>query len=68
MVRGDFDIVHAQGLCGFRHNVATAHFCQPAWYAALKRMQGGLTWQQKISQWLITPLERRVLCQSRTLR
>src|SRR5262249_54992925 len=31
-VRGNYDIIHAQGLCGLRHNVATAHFCQPAWY------------------------------------
>ena len=30
LVRGHFDIIHAQGLCGFRHNVATAHFCQTA--------------------------------------
>ncbi len=67
-VRGDYDIVHAQGLCGLRHNVATAHFCQPAWYAALKQMQGRLTWRQKINSWLITPLERRALCRAGTRR
>jgi UDP-glucose:(heptosyl)LPS alpha-1,3-glucosyltransferase len=63
-----FDIVHAQGLCGLRHNVATAHFCQPAWYAALQRMQGRLTWRQRLNQWLITPLERRALAQTATKR
>lgn len=63
-----FDIVHAQGLCGLRHNVATAHFCQPAWYAALERMQGRLTWRQRLNQWLITPLERRALTQPATKR
>ena len=32
LVRGRFDIVHAQGLCGLRQNVITAHICQPAWF------------------------------------
>ena len=41
MVRGRFDIVHAQGLCGLRHNVATAHVCQPGWYDALVQANGG---------------------------
>ena len=68
MVGTDFDIVHSQGLCGLRHNVATAHFCQPAWYAALKRMQGRLTWRQKLNQWIRSPLERWALCQARTRR
>jgi UDP-glucose:(heptosyl)LPS alpha-1,3-glucosyltransferase len=68
MVGSDFDIVHAQGLCGFRHNIATAHICQPAWYAALKRMQGQLTWRQRMNQWILAPLERWALCQSRTRR
>src|SRR5438270_7123410 len=27
LVRGNFDIVHAQGLCGLRQNVVTAHIC-----------------------------------------
>ena len=67
-LRGHYDIIHAQGLCGFRHNVATAHFCQPAWYDALHRMQGRLTWRQRINRWLITPLERRALCQAGTRR
>ena len=68
MVHRDYDIVHAQGLCGLRHNVVTAHFCQPAWYDALKLMQGRLTWRQRLNRWLITPFERRALCQPATRR
>jgi len=68
MVGSGYDIVHSQGLCGLRHNVATMHFCQPAWYAALKRMQGRLTWWQKLSKSILTPLERWALCQTRTRR
>jgi UDP-glucose:(heptosyl)LPS alpha-1,3-glucosyltransferase len=67
-VRGDYDIVHAQGLCGLRHNVATAHFCQPAWYGALERVNGRLTWKQWLVNSLITPWERRALCRRGTLR
>ena len=55
------DIVHAQGLCGLRHTVATAHFVQPAWHAARAEFCGSTTWKQRIAQWLIAPLERRAL-------
>jgi UDP-glucose:(heptosyl)LPS alpha-1,3-glucosyltransferase len=64
----DFDIVHAQGLCGFRHNVATAHMCQPAWYTALERLKGRLTWRQRVHHWLLTPLERLALSRFVTKR
>lgn len=67
-VRGDYDIVHAQGLCGLRHNVATAHFCQPAWYGALAQLNGRLSWRQWLVRSLLTPLERRALCRSGTRR
>jgi UDP-glucose:(heptosyl)LPS alpha-1,3-glucosyltransferase len=63
-----FDIVHAQGLCGLRHNVATAHFCQPAWHGALAQVNRGLTWKQWLARLLITPLERRALCGRGTRR
>jgi UDP-glucose:(heptosyl)LPS alpha-1,3-glucosyltransferase len=36
-VRGSFDIVHAQGLCGFRQDVVTAHMCQAGWTDGVKR-------------------------------
>jgi UDP-glucose:(heptosyl)LPS alpha-1,3-glucosyltransferase len=68
MVRGRFDIIHAQGLCGLRHNVATAHFCQPGWYDALARANSGLTWRQSLSRALITPLERFALAKKSTQR
>jgi UDP-glucose:(heptosyl)LPS alpha-1,3-glucosyltransferase len=61
MARGQFDIIHAQGLCGLRHDVATAHFCQSGWYDALARANGRLTWRQSLSRALITPLERLAL-------
>jgi UDP-glucose:(heptosyl)LPS alpha-1,3-glucosyltransferase len=67
-VRGGYDIVHAQGLCGLRHNVATAHFCQPAWHGALAEVNRGLTWKQWLARALITPLERRALCSPNTRR
>jgi UDP-glucose:(heptosyl)LPS alpha-1,3-glucosyltransferase len=67
-VRGPYDIVHAQGLCGLRHNVATAHFCQPAWYDALARVNRRLSWKQWLSRVLITPLERWALCGRGTRR
>jgi UDP-glucose:(heptosyl)LPS alpha-1,3-glucosyltransferase len=68
LVRGRFDIIHAQGLCGLRHNVATAHFCQPGWDDAMARGNGRLTWRQSVSRTLITPLERRALGKRSTRR
>jgi glycosyltransferase involved in cell wall biosynthesis len=68
MVRGGFDIVHAQGLCGLRHNLATAHICQPAWFDALAQAGVQLTWRQRVFQRLVGGLERRALCQPATRR
>ncbi len=67
-VRGRFDVVHAQGLCGLRHTLATAHFCQAAWHAALAAQGVTLSWRQRLSRRLITGLERRALCQRQTRR
>jgi UDP-glucose:(heptosyl)LPS alpha-1,3-glucosyltransferase len=67
-VRGRYDVVHAQGLCGFRHNLATAHFCQTAWFDALAREGVRLTWRQQVFRRLVTGLERRALCQPATRR
>ena len=58
---GKHDIVHAQGLCGLRHSVATAHFIQPAWHAAQAAFCGRITWRQRLAEWLVAPLERRAL-------
>ncbi|HJZ90355.1 MAG TPA: glycosyltransferase family 4 protein [Gemmataceae bacterium] len=57
-VRGHFDIVHAQGLCGLRQDVVTAHACQPAWFAAADRCAGRPRWRKRVFRALITPLER----------
>jgi UDP-glucose:(heptosyl)LPS alpha-1,3-glucosyltransferase len=65
-VRGPFDVVHAQGLCGLRHNLATAHFCQTAWFAALAREGVGRTWRQSLFKWMVTGLEKRALTQPST--
>lgn len=67
-VRGDFDVLHAQGLCGLRHDVATAHFCQAAWFAALQRESHPLSWKQRLFKSCVTPLERRALTQNSTRR
>jgi UDP-glucose:(heptosyl)LPS alpha-1,3-glucosyltransferase len=68
LVRGKFDIVHSQGLCGLRHNVATAHVCQPGWYGALVSANGSLTWRETISRALVTPLEQLALAKRSTRR
>lgn len=67
-VRGRFDVVHAQGLCGLRHTLATAHICQSAWYHALERQGLRLSWKQQVSRRLVTGLERKALCQPQTRR
>lgn len=61
-----FDIVHAQGLCGLRQNVVTAHMCQAAWYEAQEKFMGQLTFRQKIFRALVLPLERKIFNQKRT--
>jgi UDP-glucose:(heptosyl)LPS alpha-1,3-glucosyltransferase len=67
-VRGRFDVIHSQGLCGLRHNLATAHICQRAWFDALAREGVKLSWRQRVFQRLVTGLERRALCQPATRR
>lgn len=68
LARGRFDVIHAQGLCGLNHNLATAHFCQTAWFEALAREGVRLTWRQQVFRRLVTGLERRALCQAPTRR
>jgi len=53
-----FDIVHAQGLCGLRQNVVTAHICNKAWYQAAEEFGGFLPLKKKINKWIVTALER----------
>ena len=56
-VRGGYDIVHAQGLCGLRQNVTTVHMCQGGWFDALRQVQGRLSLLQRLSRALVVPLE-----------
>jgi glycosyltransferase involved in cell wall biosynthesis len=58
MVRDRFDIVHAQGFCGLRQNVVTAHICQGAWHEAMIRHAGRPGWRKRIFHALATRLER----------
>ncbi len=57
---GRFDIVHSQGLCGLRQNVATAHFCVAAWYVEQQKNIGALTWKQKLFRSIVQPLEKHI--------
>jgi UDP-glucose:(heptosyl)LPS alpha-1,3-glucosyltransferase len=58
LVRGRFDVIHAQGLCGLRQHVTTAHMCQAAWLDASRRVHGRLGWGQRLARVLVVPLER----------
>lgn len=60
-VRGRFDVVHAQGLCGLRHDVATAHWCQAAWHAGLVGAGVRLSGRERLTGLLIPGLERLAL-------
>jgi UDP-glucose:(heptosyl)LPS alpha-1,3-glucosyltransferase len=57
-LRGRFDIIHAQGLCGLRQNVVTAHICQGAWYEAMVRHIGVPNWRKRVFHTLTDHLER----------
>jgi UDP-glucose:(heptosyl)LPS alpha-1,3-glucosyltransferase len=52
-----FDIVHCQGFCCFRGNVFTSHICNRAWHLALKEIEGGVTWRERIFNAVATTLE-----------
>jgi UDP-glucose:(heptosyl)LPS alpha-1,3-glucosyltransferase len=60
-VRGDFDIVHAQGMCGWRYDVLTAHICNRAWYRARRAHGMAVGWRERLSDrvfdGIVTPLE-----------
>jgi UDP-glucose:(heptosyl)LPS alpha-1,3-glucosyltransferase len=60
-VRGRFGVVHAQGLCGLRQNVITAHICQPAWFAAADRYAGRPRWRKRVFRAVVTRLDRLVM-------
>lgn len=59
-VRGRFDIVHAQGFCGPRQNVVTAHMVNGAWFAAIDRYRVPQSWRKRVFRALVTIAERYV--------
>ena len=59
MVRGPFDVIHAQGFCGLHQNVATAHMCQDAWLEAMSRNSGRPAWRKRVFHSLAGWFERR---------
>lgn len=61
LLRGRFDVVHAQGLCGLRQNVVTAHICQPAWYAAGDRYAPEAGWRKRVFRSVVLGLDRLVM-------
>lgn len=56
-VRGKFDIIHNQGLCGLRGNVFTAHICNRAWHRALREAAGTLSFREWLSGTTLSALE-----------
>lgn len=53
-----FDVIHAQGTCGFRQDVTTAHMCQEAWFVEQERCLGTLTWFESFRRLILSTLER----------
>jgi UDP-glucose:(heptosyl)LPS alpha-1,3-glucosyltransferase len=65
-IRGDFDIVHSQGFCGFYGNVFTAHICNRAWHLALRRLEAGVTMRELVFNYFATALEFATYRRART--
>jgi UDP-glucose:(heptosyl)LPS alpha-1,3-glucosyltransferase len=59
MTTGRFDIIHAQGVCGLRQNVVTAHICQGAWLDAMTQYSGRPSWRKRLFHSLAGWLEQR---------
>jgi UDP-glucose:(heptosyl)LPS alpha-1,3-glucosyltransferase len=64
-VRGDFDIVHCQGFCGFLGNVFTAHMCNTAWNVALRKFGGGATAREAVFNTIAGALEHSMYRRAR---
>lgn len=61
MIGNTFDVVHAQGLCGLKHSVTTAHFIQTKWVKKLKNEGKSLGFSTWIWKWIVGPLEKFAL-------
>ena len=62
----DFDIVHAQGLCGLRQDVTTAHFCQAAWQHQQEKCGARVSYVKRLHPWIVAPLEKFIFTKSRS--
>ena len=59
IAKGTYDIVHAQGLCGLRHDITTSHCVQASWLKGLESRGIKTGWSGLFWKWLVVPLERR---------
>jgi UDP-glucose:(heptosyl)LPS alpha-1,3-glucosyltransferase len=55
------DILHAQGFCGARADVVTAHICNARWAETRRGAGGHLGWRDRLFASAVVPLERRAL-------
>lgn len=53
-----FDIIHSQGLCGFRHDLSTVHCIQTQWLRSLGNQDKTKKFFTPIWKWIVAPLER----------
>lgn len=61
-VRGDFDIVHGQGVSTPGANVVTSHISNLQWLEGRRRLEGDrLSWKERLFGSTVVPLERRLL-------
>jgi glycosyltransferase involved in cell wall biosynthesis len=60
------DIVHAQGFCGARADVVTAHICNERWAESRRDATGHLGWRDRLFASAVVPLERRALTMAGT--
>lgn len=67
-VGGSYDIVHAQGACGLRQNVVTAHMCQAAWLESMTRNMGQPSWRKWLFHSVADWFERRTFSRGGTRR
>jgi len=62
LVPSNFDIIHSQGLCGFRHDITTTHIIQKTWLRELKsRGFVGSKSSYFFWKWIGIPLEKLAL-------
>ena len=66
LVRGSYDIIHAQGLVTPRFNVVTAHICNRAWFDARRQLSLGDSWRQRAFESLVVPAEAAMYRRSRS--